>query len=156
MYTQHNHTHHPFGKQGQCGAFDKSAFGKKFKEHFIAGNQTLKEMFDRKMNQHKPVNIIENEDNFTVQLYVAGLEKEHFTVSVKDQILIISYTQEDQIPNSKIVYQEFYADSFERRFQLTDRVFDDQVSAKYENGVLAVVLPKNPEKNKPEQRVNII
>ncbi|PKF72990.1 Hsp20/alpha crystallin family protein [Chryseobacterium sp. PMSZPI] len=155
MYTQDNNTQNPFSKHGQCGPFGRNGFGKRFKEHFMAGNHPFKEMFDRKINTYKPVNIIENEDHFTVQLYAAGLEKELFKVSVKDQILIISYAQEDKVSDSKIIYQEFYVSSFERRFQLTDKVFDDQISAKYENGVLTVILAKNPDKNKPEQKVNI-
>ncbi|WP_353148291.1 Hsp20/alpha crystallin family protein [Chryseobacterium sp.] len=155
MYTQHNNTQRPFGKQGQCNSFERGGFGKKFREHFMGGNHPFKEMFDRKMNDYKPVNIIENEDNFTVQLYAAGLKKDLFKVAIKDQVLIISYTHEEGAQDAKPIYQEFYENSFERRFQLTDKVFDDQVSAQYENGVLTVVLSKNPEKNKPEYNVNI-
>ncbi|MEJ5103582.1 Hsp20/alpha crystallin family protein [Chryseobacterium sp. MYb328] len=155
MYTQHNHTHNPFGKQGQCNAFERSGFGKKFKEHFMGGNDPFKEMFNKKINNYKPVNITENENNFTVQLYAAGLHKESFKIAIKNQALTISYTHEEKDPDSKLIYQEFYESSFERRFQLTDKVFDDQVSALYENGILTVTLPKNPEKNKPEQKVDI-
>ncbi|MBP2618247.1 Hsp20/alpha crystallin family protein [Chryseobacterium jejuense] len=155
MYTQHNNTQEPFGKRSQCGSFERSSFGKKFKEHFMGTHHPLKEMFDRKIYNYKPVNITENEDNFTVQLYAAGLQKNLFKVIIKDQVLTISYTNEGESTDSKLIYQEFYAGSFERRFQLTDKVFDDQVSALYENGILTVILPKNPEKNKPEHKVDI-
>ncbi|REC48268.1 Hsp20/alpha crystallin family protein [Chryseobacterium pennipullorum] len=155
MYTQHNTTQHPFEKFRQCGGFEKTNFGRKFRDHFMAGNHPLKDMFDRKINNYKPVNIIESDGHFTVQLFAAGLKKELFKVAIKDQVLTISYTQDDESTDSHIVYQEFYEGSFERRFQLTDKVFDDQVSAMYENGVLTVVLPKNPDKNKPEQNVDI-
>lgn len=146
MYTQHNNTQ---------GPFEKSNFGKKFREHFMGNNHPLKEVFERKINHYKPVNIIENDDNFTVQLYAAGLQKELFKVAIKDQILTLSYTSEGGDRDSKLIYQEFYPTSFERRFQLTDKVFDDQVSAVYENGILTVTLPKNPERNKPEHKVDI-
>lgn len=155
MYTQHHTTQGAFAKHDQCGSFEKGSFGRKFKEHFMGNNHPLKEMFDRKINSHKPVNITENEDNFTVQLYAAGLQKNLFKVVVKDQILTLSYTDNGENIDSKLIYQEFYPGSFERRFQLTDKVFDDQISALYENGILTVVLPKNPEKNKPEQHVDI-
>lgn len=155
MYTQHNNIQEPFGKQGQCGSFERRSFGKKFKEHFMGSNHPLKEVFDRKITSHKPVNIIENDDNFTVQLFAAGLEKNLFKVMIKDPVLTISYTDEGGSTDAKLIYQEFYAGSFERRFQLTDKVFDDQVSALYENGILTVILAKNPEKNKPEHKVDI-
>lgn len=154
MYT-HNNTQEPFGKQGQCDSFERSSFGKKFKEHFMGSNHPLKEMFDRKITSHKPVNIIENDDNFTVQLFAAGLQKNLFKVMIKDQVLTISYTDEGGSTDTKLIYQEFYAGSFERQFQLTDKVVDDQVSALYENGILTVILVKNPEKNKAEHKIDI-
>lgn len=155
MHTQHHNTQGPFSQHDQCGSFEKGSFGRKFKEHFMGSNHPLKEMFDRKINSFKPVNITENEDNFTVQLYAAGLQKNLFKVMVKDQILTLSYTDNGENIKAKLIYQEFHSASFERRFQLTDKVFDDQVSALYENGVLTVILPKNPEKNRPEQQVDI-
>lgn len=155
MYTQQNNTERPFGKHDQCGSFERGSFGKKFKEHFMGSNHPLKEMFDKKVSSFKPVNIIENDGDFTLQLYAAGLKKDLFEVIIKDQVLTITYTDGKEDKNSKLVYQEFYAESFERKFQLTDKVFDDNVSAVYENGILTVVLPKNPEKNKPEHKVDI-
>lgn len=79
-------------------------------------------------------------------------------MQVQDQVLTISYTDESNTledKNTNTIYQEFYPTSFERRFQLTEKVLEDKIAASYENGILTVVLLKNPEKNKPEQTVEI-
>ena len=146
MHTQQKRAHGPFGND-KCGGFNQ------FKGQF-GGNHPFKEMFARKINSHKPVNIVEETDVFKVKLYAAGLHKNEFKVEVKDQILIISYAGKAD-HSSDVIYQEFYSEPFERRFQLTEKILEDQVSAAYENGVLTVSLPKNPETNKPAQEIKI-
>lgn len=154
MYTQQN-TERKFGKD-RCHQFEKEGFGKKFRGHFIQGNHPLKEIFAKKASSFKPVNIIEDDHHFILKLYAAGLNKQLFKITVKDQVLTVFYNAGDpENKEGKVIYQEFYESSFERRFQLTDKVFDDQVAAAYENGILTVTLPKNPEKNKPAQEVSI-
>lgn len=154
MYTQ-DKTNRPFFENlGKCDESQRGGFGK-FKQHF-GGDHPFKEMFARKVSSHKPVNIIENENDFTLNLYAAGLNKNSFKINVKDQVLSISYTDESNATEDKnMIYQELYPTSFERKFQLTEKVLEDQISASYESGVLTLVLLKNPEKNKPEQTVTV-
>ncbi|MBB4805883.1 HSP20 family protein [Chryseobacterium defluvii] len=152
MYTQ-DKAQGPFGKQDKYGGFERGKFGK-FKDHF-GGYHPFKEMFAKKMSSHKPVNITEHDNDFTIRLYAGGLDKSLFKIAVKDQVLTLSYTNEEDYKNEHMIYQEFYPNSFERRFQLTEKVLEDQISASYDNGILTVVLPKNPEKNKPSQAVEV-
>ncbi|WP_379968270.1 Hsp20/alpha crystallin family protein [Epilithonimonas sp. UC225_85] len=157
MFQQDNKTRqdHFNQKFDKCGNNFERGFGRKFKEHFMTSNHPLKEIFAQKISTHKPVNISENEDSFTLQLFAAGLDKTLFKLAVKDNVLTVSYTEKEESKDVKFIYQEFYAKSFERSFQLTEKVLADNISAAYEDGILKVTLPKNPEKNKPEQKVDV-
>jgi HSP20 family protein len=94
------------------------------------------------------VNIREHNNEFVLQLFAAGFEKTAFQVSLKDQKLKISYTAPSANTEDTFVLQEFSPSSFSREFQISDKILDEQISVKYENGILQITLPKNPEKNK--------
>lgn len=107
-----------------------------------------------------PVNIEDTDSAFIIHLYAAGLVKENVKLSVKDDQLTISYqgndtANPDQPSNPQYTYQEHSGRSFERVFQLNDKVLTDQISATYTDGILKVVLPKNPATNKPAQTITV-
>ena len=135
------------GFRQQCGGFNAQRFGRHM-PHWMqkfAGNGT----------NNVPVNIEENDEAFTMSVYAAGLVKERFTVSVKDDVLSIAYKADSQSEQAGYTHQEFVADSFERLFQLHTKVLVDNITATYTDGVLKVTLPKNPETAAPAQKVDI-
>ena len=123
----------------------------------------LKRKFDRFMNEsgsfgrnnkaYIPVNIAENEEFYQVQVFAAGRSKEQFQVNINDQILTISCKEAELEPGMNYIYQEQQLSAFERAFQLQDEVFLDNVHASFEDGVLTVILQKDPTKIKPAQEV---
>lgn len=142
--TQHSNKFENFDRK--CGGF----FGKKFGDHSpwarkFAGN------FGNKI----PVNIEEQDEAYYLHVYAAGLAKENFTLSIKDDVLSIAYKAADSKEESKYSHQEFAASNFERLFQLNNNVITENISAAYTDGVLKVTLPKNPETTKPAQKVTV-
>ncbi|SKB83069.1 HSP20 family protein [Soonwooa buanensis] len=133
-------------------------FNQKFdrcRDKFFSSNHPFKEAVAEKLSAHKPVNISENEDYFALQLFAAGLKKEAFNVSIKNNVLKIAYNETQTSEPQNIVYQEYYPTSFERSFQLTSKVKSEVVSASYEDGILTIILPKDPEHNLPAQKIDI-
>ncbi len=108
----------------------------------------------RRPKNNVPINIIEQDDAFVVHVYALGFDKENISVSVSNDLLYITGTrtlEEGQEPN--FVRQEYPIKSFERVVQLNDKVNVEAISARQENGVLIVTLPKKPET--PQQTVAI-
>ena len=106
------------------------------------------------LKNNVPVNIIENDNAFAVHVYALGFDKENIRISVSDDLLYITGTrtlEEGQDPN--FVRQEYPIKSFERVIQLNEKVNVETISARQENGVLIVTLPKKPET--PQQNVVI-
>ncbi len=95
-----------------------------------------------------PVNIHETTDAFHLELVAPGLKKEDFKVSLEHGQLTISYEKktENELNNDyKTHRREFGTVSFKRSFTVDDKIVADKIEARYENGVLKLLLPKKEE-----------
>jgi len=106
------------------------------------------------------VNIRENNDNFVVEMAAPGMTKEDFKIELDGNLLTISSEKEDRNEikeGEKYTRQEFSYQSFQRSFQLPKDVVDaEKIQAKYENGVLNLVIPKKEHaKQKPPRMIEI-
>jgi HSP20 family protein len=106
------------------------------------------------------VNIRETNDNFIVEMAAPGMTKDDFKIELDGNLLTISSEKEDRNEmrdGEKYTRQEFSYQSFQRSFQLPKDVVDsDKIQAKYENGVLNLVIPKKEHaKQKPPRMIEI-
>jgi HSP20 family protein len=94
-----------------------------------------------------PVNISETEKEYLVELAAPGMKKADFKVNLEHNVLTISTeTRVDQKEESKnFTRKEFSYQSFERSFTLPESINQDKIDARYNEGVLKVVLPKKEE-----------
>ncbi|KGE13033.1 Hsp20/alpha crystallin family protein [Sphingobacterium deserti] len=102
-----------------------------------------------------PVNIVEHLDYFELQLFAAGRKKELFTIAIENTILSLSYEEPAEHNQSTFAYREHIPSSFKRNFLLDEQMLTDNIQASFEEGVLTVILPKNPEAIKPARVVKI-
>jgi len=91
-----------------------------------------------------PVNVKEQDDQYELLVYAAGYEKTDFQVQVNDHILVVKVEKKesDIVDSPNWRRQEFYANGFERRFELNEKINKDGIRAAYKEGVLHIVLPK--------------
>lgn len=112
-------------------------------------NTTLADVMGNDYTVTNPsVNIVENENDFTMQLAAPGLEKTDFQIQVENDHLVISVekkSEKEETEKGKFTRREFNYSAFKRSFFLDDKVNRDKISAAYENGVLKVTLPKKEE-----------
>lgn len=96
------------------------------------------------------VNISEKDGVFHIELAVPGMKKEDFNIEIHDGVMSISSETKEESTSEERNYskREFNYSSFERRFTLPDNIKEEQVSAKYEDGILKVSVPKADEKEK--------
>ncbi|WP_445430926.1 Hsp20/alpha crystallin family protein [Chryseobacterium indoltheticum] len=91
------------------------------------------------------VNIKELEKAFEVEVAAPGMQKKDFSITLDGNMLTISSSKEDQQEekDGKYTRREFSYQSFQRSFELSKDVVDDEnIEARYENGVLRVTIPK--------------
>ncbi|HQS24729.1 MAG: heat-shock protein Hsp20 [Sphingobacteriia bacterium 24-36-13] len=100
------------------------------------------------------VNIHETTDAFHLELNAPGRNKEDFAINVDKGLLTISFEKKEtnEEKNYKTIRKEFTYKSFKRTFSIDENINVDGIQARYENGVLKLLLPKKEEvKNAPKQ-----
>ncbi len=107
-------------------------------------------------HQPKPrVNVVENNDDFVLEMAAPGYNKKDFEINVENELLTISVKNEVK-NDQNYVLREFNANSFERVFTLPESVISDNIKATYQDGILYVTIPKKEEaKPKPPRLIEI-
>jgi len=94
-----------------------------------------------------PANIIEKNDLYHIELAAPGMDKAGFNVNLDGKILTISAEKKEEknSENEKMIRKEFSHRAFKRSFTLDEKIDTGNISAKYENGILILELPKKEE-----------
>lgn len=118
--------------------------------------------FMPKMSATAPaINVKESATGYTVELAAPGMKKEDFNVHINDEgnlIIKMEQKQEQKEEDKSVRYlrREFSFTKYEQTLILPDDVDKEKISAKVENGVLTVELPKVVvEKVKVSRQINI-
>lgn len=115
--------------------------------------------FSRTSTTLPSVNIKETAENYEVEVAAPGMDKKDFKVTLDGNLLIISSVKENQYTSKEETFtrREFSYQSFQRSFELPKNVVDeDKISARYENGLLLLTIPKREEvKQKPPRLISI-
>lgn len=106
------------------------------------------------------VNIHETENSFQVEMAAPGMEKKDFDIRLEGNRLTIRSEKKDrqeEKDGDRYSRREFSYQAFQRSFDLPKDVVDaDRISAKYEDGLLKLSIPKMEEaKKKPPKMIKI-
>ena len=82
-----------------------------------------------------PVNISETKDAYELELNVPGRNKEDFKITVDKNILTVSFDKKEESKDENIVAEN--------------------IAAKYENGLLALSLPKKEEVKVEAKQISV-
>lgn len=118
----------------------------------IWGEETLTDL------SRVPVNIQETDKEYTLHVVAPGLKKEDFKVNIDRNILTISFDHQDteEETTSKWLRREFKLRSFKRSFTLNEKVQPTGISARYDNGILHICLPKKEQQEPSAQEINVL
>lgn len=95
------------------------------------------------------INIIENENAYEVELAAPGLTKDDFKVEVNDNdhlVISVENKKENSEKDKKGRYlrREFSYSQFQQTMILPDNINKDAIEASQKDGILTVIIPKNP------------
>ena len=103
------------------------------------------------------VNIRETNENYHVEVAAPGMQKKDFKVELDGNLLTISSEKTDQkeeADTEKYTRKEFSYQAFQRSFTLPKELVDaDKIQAKYENGMLHLLIPKKEEAKQKAPRL---
>ncbi len=104
------------------------------------------------------VNIIEENDNYRIEVAAPGLSKDDFKITIENDTLTISSEKEEkhESDDEKVMRREFSYSNFCRSFVLPEGVNEEKIKARNKDGILQVEVPKREEaKVKPVKEIKI-
>ena len=118
--------------------------------------------FMPRMNATAPaINVKESDKSYEVEVAAPGLKKEYCTVNINndgnlDIKLENKSEHKEEDKKARYLRREFSYSNFVQTLVLPDDVKKDAISAKVDNGVLTITLPKLEEKaNKVQRRIEV-
>ena len=124
----------------------------------ILGDNWLAE---RRSTTAPAVNIIDGENEYKVEVAAPGMTKEDFKVHInEDNELVISLEkktenkEEDAKRKGTYLRREFSYTQFQQSLLLPDNIERENISAKVENGVMTIDIPKKKIEETARSRLN--
>lgn len=100
--------------------------------------------------------IKETDDNYEIEIDLPGFKKEDVKAQLKDGYLTISAessnTQEEKDDKGRYIRRERYTGAMSRSFYVGKNLTEEDIHAKFENGILKVSLPKEQPKKIEENK----
>ena len=133
-------------------------------------NSWFPTMFDEFMNNDftpstctttaPAVNVKEDEKAYTMEVAAPGIKKEYCRVSLNEDgnlSIAIENKMEHKEENKKEHYlrREFSYTNYQQNYSLPEDVVKDKISARVENGILTVTLPKQEKEAKVSKSIQI-
>ena len=102
----------------------------------------------------------EHDNGYELDIDLPGFKKDEIQVQLADGYLTVAAAkgldkdQEDQ--KAHYIRQERYAGAMQRSFYVGDAVTQEDIKAKYENGILKLSIPKKSEKEAVDSKKQIV
>ena len=109
-----------------------------------------KKLYGHKANHVMKTDIKETEGSYELDIDLPGFKKDEITVELKDGYLTVSAAKgldkDEEDKKGKYIRKERYAGALSRTFYLGEEIQEEEIKAKFENGILSVSIPKEEEK----------
>ena len=103
------------------------------------------------------LDIKEDKEKYTIDVEIPGIEKNDLKISVKKDNLIIQGEKKETKKKEEESYlrvERSYG-NFMRSVKLPTEINQEQITAKYNNGVIKIILPKTKKDKTKEVQVKI-
>ena len=102
----------------------------------------------------------EHEDKYEVDIDLPGFKKDEITLDLEKGYLTVmaakGLDKDEKDKKGKLIRQERYAGSMQRTFFVGENLTEEDVKAKFEDGVLKLIIPKKEAPKLPEKKTIMI
>ncbi len=132
-------------------------YGESLFDDFFGYNYPIKKLMNTNTNEVMKTDIKETENSYELEISVPGFKKEDLQAELKDGYLTVSGTtarENDETDEStgKYIRRERFYGSCSRSFYVGEDVKQEDIKAKYENGILSLSVPKKEARPQVEQK----
>ena len=119
--------------------------------------QTRDALYGKHAKNLMKTDIRETDTSYELDIDLPGFKKDEVSIDLKDGYLTISAAKgldkDAEDKKGKYIRQERYAGACSRSFYVGEDVEPEEVSAKFEDGILQISLPKAAKKQLPKSNV---
>ncbi len=118
-----------------------------FEDDFFGKRNPL---YGKKAKNMMKTDVKEHETGYEVDIDLPGFKKDELNLDLTDGYLTISASKgldkDEEDKKGKYIRKERYAGSMSRSFYVGDGITEDDIKAKYKNGILKLSIPKKEAK----------
>ena len=127
---------------------DDFPFGKDFERAMFPGKNPL---YGKHAKNMMKTDVRETESEYEVDIDLPGFKKDEVTARLNDGYITISASkgldkEEKDKKHGKYIRKERYVGSMSRSFYVGEDITQDEISARFENGILQLKVPKKENK----------
>ena len=115
-----------------------------------------KTLYGKHAKNMMKTDVKENDHGYEVAIDLPGFKKDELHLELNNGYLTISaekgLDKDEKDKKDKYIRRERYAGSMSRSFYVGDSVKEEDIHAKYENGILTLNVPKEQKQAVPEKR----
>ena len=119
-------------------------------------NDVDRKLYGRHAGKVMKTDLKENEDGYELLVDLPGFKKEQIDLQLQNGYLTITASkgleEDGKDKKGKLLHQERYMGSMTRSFYIGENVREEDIKAKFEDGVLTLDFPKEKPMNLPERK----
>ena len=113
-------------------------------------------LYGRNANREMKTDVREKEDGYEIDMDLPGFKKDQVELTLENGYLTVTankgFDKDEKDKQGRMIRQERYAGSMQRSFYVGDNMTEEDVKARFEDGVLHLNLPKKDAKKVPEKK----
>ena len=113
-------------------------------------------LYGRNAKREMKTDVREKEDGYEIDMDLPGFKKDQVELTLENGYLTVTankgFDKDEKDTKGRMIRQERYAGSMQRSFYVGDNMTEEDVKARFEDGVLHLNLPKKDAKKVPEKK----
>lgn len=127
-----------------------------FFDDWMGDFPTASNYFGKQDAEMMKTDVKDTGDGYDVEIDLPGYKKEDVNAQLKDGYLTVNATRssdnDEKDENGKYIRRERYQGSCSRSYYVGEDVTENDINAKFENGILLMHIPKKEQKKIDEQK----
>ena len=119
-----------------------------------------RKLYGKHANGLMKTDVRENEGNYELDIDLPGFKKDEISLTLDNGYLIVgaakTVNEDEKDSKGKMLRQERFSGAMQRSFYVGDGLNENDVRAKFEDGVLSLTFPKEKEPELPEKKTIMI
>ena len=114
-------------------------------------------LYGKNASRLMKTDVKETDEGYEVDVDLPGFNKDEIKLDLNNGYLTISTEKSLNKENKgKMLRQERYVGTMQRSFYVGESITEDDIKAKFENGVLSLMIPKKEAPKVPEKKQILI